>query len=395
MSEPELPFDRILSKDELQRTLQAIYEAPPIIEHDDEYYRNSLGFYGLTELAEYIPRLEAIVKYGYGEDLVFANSYARIYQNTSYLGVHLDRAELDVTVSICLRKDTVAPWPLNVSKVLWEGEWKKEVGHTPWLADYEAYDLQPGQMAICEGKKYPHWRDTLKCSNNDKNIYAFFHWTRRSVPKITAKTNQVWVGDRLVKILMTMQHPKLTVLGGFLSDEECDALVMAARPRMVRSTTMADDGSDTHTINEVRTSQGMFFTRGETELCDRIEKRIATLVGWPLVNGEGMQVLHYAPGAEYKPHNDYFDTKLPGTVAVLKRGGQRVGTVVMYLNTPEQGGGTVFPNVGVEVAPIKGNAVFFSYAKDDETSLSLHGGAPVIVGEKWGATKWLRTSEFI
>ena len=30
------------------------------------------------------------------------------------------------------------------------------------------------------------------------------------------------------------------------------------------------------------------------------------LLNWPLENGEGLQVLHYRPGAEYKPHYDYF-----------------------------------------------------------------------------------------
>jgi prolyl 4-hydroxylase len=76
-----------------------------------------------------------------------------------------------------------------------------------------------------------------------------------------------------------------------------------------------------------------------------IEARIARLVNWPLENGEGLQVLQYVPGTEYKPHYDYFDPAEPGTPTILKRGGQRVGTLVMYLNEPEKGGGTTFPNV--------------------------------------------------
>jgi prolyl 4-hydroxylase len=67
---------------------------------------------------------------------------------------------------------------------------------------------------------------------------------------------------------------------------------------------------------------------------------------------------------------------------------------VMYLNTPDGGGATTFPDVGLEVAPVRGNAVFFSYAMADPSSLSLHGGAPVLEGEKWVATKWLRMGRF-
>ena len=56
--------------------------------------------------------------------------------------------------------------------------------------------------------------------------------------------------------------------------------------------------------------------------------------------GEGIQILHYLPGAEYKPHYDYFDPAQPGTASILRRGGQRVATLVMYLSEPARGGGT-------------------------------------------------------
>ena len=84
----------------------------------------------------------------------------------------------------------------------------------------------------------------------------------------------------------------------------------------------------------------------------------------------------------------------PGTPGILKRGGQRVGSLVCYLNTPTKGGATVFPDVSLDVAPIKGNAVFFSYDRPHPMTRSLHGGAPVIEGEKWVATKWLREGRF-
>jgi prolyl 4-hydroxylase len=66
----------------------------------------------------------------------------------------------------------------------------------------------------------------------------------------------------------------------------------------------------------------------------------------------------------------------------------------MYLGEPIKGGGTTFPDVKLEVAPKRGNAVFFSYDRADPSSKSLHGGAPVIEGEKWIATKWLREGVF-
>ncbi|MCM5680200.1 2OG-Fe(II) oxygenase [Schlegelella sp. S2-27] len=203
----------------------------------------------------------------------------------------------------------------------------------------------------------------------------------------------VRAGDRDVRIVMTLHDPRVVVFGGLLSDEECDELMALASVRLARSETVKTD-TGTSEVNEARTSDGMFFQRGENPLCERIERRIAALLRWPIENGEGLQVLRYRPGAEYKPHYDYFDPAQPGTPTILKRGGQRVGTLVMYLNTPAKGGATTFPDVKLEVAPVKGNAVFFSYDRPHPVTRTLHGGAPVLEGEKWVATKWLREGQF-
>jgi prolyl 4-hydroxylase len=201
-------------------------------------------------------------------------------------------------------------------------------------------------------------------------------------------------GDRDVRVLLNLQHPRIVVFGGLLSDEECDAMVALSGARLARSETVATqaDGSE---VNAARTSDGMFFERGETELIRRVEARIAALLDWPVENGEGLQVLRYRPGAEYLPHYDYFDPAHASSAAILKRGGQRVATLVMYLNTPTAGGATVFPDIKLDVLPIKGNAVFFSYDRPQPMTLTLHGGAPVREGEKWVATKWLREGVFV
>lgn len=200
-------------------------------------------------------------------------------------------------------------------------------------------------------------------------------------------------GDRRVHVLQAMFQPRIVVFGDLLSDEECDALIDAARPRMARSLTVATRTGGQE-VNDDRTSNGMFFTRGESEVIARIEARIARLVNWPIENGEGIQVLQYGPGAEYKPHYDYFEPGEPGTPSIVQRGGQRVATLVMYLSEPAKGGGTTFPDIHMEVAPKRGNAVFFSYERPHPSTRTLHGGAPVIEGEKWIATKWLREREF-
>ncbi len=200
--------------------------------------------------------------------------------------------------------------------------------------------------------------------------------------------------DRNVHVLMSMRNPRIVVFGGLMADDECDEIVALARERLARSETV-QTATGSSEVNASRTSEGMFFDRGEHPVCARIEARIAALLRWPVENGEGLQVLRYRPGAEYKPHYDYFDPEQPGTPSILRRGGQRVASLVCYLNTPERGGSTVFPDVALDVAPVKGNAVFFSYDRPHPVTRSLHGGTPVIAGEKWVATKWLRQGRFV
>jgi prolyl 4-hydroxylase len=70
---------------------------------------------------------------------------------------------------------------------------------------------------------------------------------------------------------------------------------------------------------------------------------------------------------------------------------------MVYLNDVPGGGGTVFPEVGLSVSPRRGNAVYFEYANSRQQvdSSSLHAGAPVIEGDKWVVTKWMRSRRFV
>ncbi len=213
-------------------------------------------------------------------------------------------------------------------------------------------------------------------------------------PDMTQSPTFIQTSDRRVEILTVVKHPRVVVFGNLLSDEECESLIELAQPKLARSQTV-DNQTGGEEVNSARTSDGMFFTRSENPVCDRVEKRLAELLNWPFENGEGLQVLRYRMGAQYVPHYDYFDPAQPGTAKIVQRGGQRVATVVMYLRTPERGGATVFPDIGLEVQPVKGSGVFFSYDRPHPDTKTLHGGTPVTLGEKYVATKWLREKEFI
>jgi len=197
--------------------------------------------------------------------------------------------------------------------------------------------------------------------------------------------------DREVRVLFSLAHPRVVLFGDLLAKRECEELIAQARAHLSASNVidMEQAGEQRHGD---RTSSGMAFARGATPLIRRIEQRIAALLQWPMENGEALQILRYQVGQEYKPHYDYVDPTQPGAAPFLARGGQRVASLVMYLNTPQAGGATNFPDVGLEVAATQGNAVFFSYDRPHPSTKTLHGGMPVRAGEKWVATKWLRVS---
>lgn len=208
-------------------------------------------------------------------------------------------------------------------------------------------------------------------------------------PNLDGEPTVIMAFDRQVSVLARLQSPQIVVFGGLLSGRECSALIAASRPWVQRSPVVdVKTGGNLH--SDLRTSEGVAFERGHNALVERIEARIAALLNWPVDHGEGLQTLRYGPGAEYQPHHDYFEPDEPGTAAIVQRGGQRVGTLIMYLQEPTAGGATVFPELGFSVAPKRGHAVFFSYGRPHPSTRTLHAGAPVLAGEKWIATKWFR-----
>ena len=191
------------------------------------------------------------------------------------------------------------------------------------------------------------------------------------------------------------QSPRAYRLRGFLTNEECEHLIALAE-KAIRPSTTVDPETGEHIIVEARSSSGTYFTLRQTEIIASIEERLASLTRLAVENGEGLQVLNYQIGQQYLPHFDFFDPALKGSAIVLACGGQRVATCLMYLNEVEEGGETHFPEVDHRVKPSKGDALlFYNVLPDGEVDrMSLHASLPVLTGEKWVATKWIREREY-
>ena len=217
---------------------------------------------------------------------------------------------------------------------------------------------------------------------------------RYDTPLIQHRGNVIVTSDRTVRVVMRLERPLVVLLEDVFSPEECDAVIELASAGLERSA-VVDPDSGADLVHEARSSEGAFLTQ-KHPLLERLDKRISELCNHRVEHGESLHALRYKVGAQYKPHHDFFDPNSKGSKNILKRGGQRLATLIVYLNDVDEGGDTIFPHAGLSVVPKRGSAVYFEYMNDDGQldDASLHGGAPVIEGEKWIVTKWVREDSF-
>jgi len=211
-----------------------------------------------------------------------------------------------------------------------------------------------------------------------------------------AGTRRLDLGDRVARVAARQMDHGIVFVREVLAQDECDAIVEQSAPRIERST-VVDPVSGASVPDPRRTSHGTFFEAGANPLIGAVEARLARLSGLPRAHGEGLQILHYTLDGEYQPHFDYFDPTVSGSTRHLERGGQRIVTIIVYLNEVEGGGATVFPELGLEFLPEKGAALMFaSLTREGRLQpLSLHGGTPVTAGTKWIATRWIRLDPYV
>lgn len=218
---------------------------------------------------------------------------------------------------------------------------------------------------------------------------------RYETPRLRPGTSIV-THDRVVRVAARAAQPMLAVLNGVFSADECEALIALARGRL-KPSTLVDPRTGLDVVSGLRASHGMFFRPAETPLIARLDRRVAEIMNLPVSHGEGLQILHYPEGAGSAPHYDFLVPSNPANQASIARSGQRVSTLVTYLNDVPAGGETVFPAAGWAVSPQRGHAVYFEYANGhgELDHASLHASSAVTQGEKWVATKWMRERPFV
>jgi prolyl 4-hydroxylase len=185
-------------------------------------------------------------------------------------------------------------------------------------------------------------------------------------------------------------NPPVYLIDAFLTDSECDAMMRCADPLLKQSLT--DSGK-----SRVRTSKSTHL-RKQLGPCPAMLARIQALTGKPVGHMEIPQVARYDEGQFYEAHFDASDEKsaasgvgLASGTRFFESGGNRIGTVLIYLNDVPSGGHTRFNRLGIEVAPRKGVAlVFFPGFLDGRLDpAALHEALPAI-DRKYVCQVWIK-----
>ncbi|KAJ9175186.1 hypothetical protein P3X46_013765 [Hevea brasiliensis] len=194
--------------------------------------------------------------------------------------------------------------------------------------------------------------------------------------------------------------PRAVYFPNFATPEQCKSIIEMAKSRLKPSTLALRKGETDESTKGTRTSSGTFFSASEekTGVQDFIEWKIARATMIPRSHGEAFNVLRYEIGQKYDSHYDSFNPTEYGPQM-----SQRVVSFLFYLSDVEEGGETMFPFengvqigsgydykkcVGLKVKPRQGDGILF-YSLFPNGTID-QGSCPVIAGQKWVATKWIR-----
>ncbi|KAJ9468192.1 putative prolyl 4-hydroxylase 6 [Diplonema papillatum] len=159
---------------------------------------------------------------------------------------------------------------------------------------------------------------------------------------------------RLVTWRVLSAKPRILYLEGFLDPGDAEELIDLAEPKLQRSRVVSSSGGGR--VAGARTSEGTFLQNSEA-VVQKLRRRVSLASLVPHTHIERTQILRYREGQQYSMHPDYF---LGKKKASLGRFGQRIATLIAWLNHVPAGGETRFnKSPPLEVKPVKNDAVLF------------------------------------
>jgi prolyl 4-hydroxylase len=183
------------------------------------------------------------------------------------------------------------------------------------------------------------------------------------------------------------------IVDSVITPDECKYIIDKATPLFTRSSVVGTTFPDS-----TRTSETAWIEKTDP-IAQKIFSKVIEMTGKSLENCENLQVVRYQPGTYYRAHHDSCCDDSEGCLGFEKDGGQRVATLLIYLNSEFTDGETHFPDHGdLKLKADPGSAIFFRpLAKNTDKChpKALHAGLPISSGIKYVCNVWVREDKFI
>jgi hypothetical protein len=200
---------------------------------------------------------------------------------------------------------------------------------------------------------------------------------RRSVPKIDA-----------------CEKPRIRIVRDFIDPNICDWMVSKSLGKYAPS--MMFDGAKSNFLATRTCSDFKFDVTSSDAVIQYVREKVSAQTGIPISCMEPPQIFHYALGQEIKAHYDGLKLGDQGYGQSGTYKGDRIVTLLLYLNDDYDGGELVFPKVDFKFKGKKGDGVYFAHVDEDGNPerLSLHAALPVTRGEKYILSQWIHDRTF-
>jgi len=191
---------------------------------------------------------------------------------------------------------------------------------------------------------------------------------------------------------VTAEWDPPVIVDSVLTTEECQQIIEKATPLFARSAVVGSSAPDS-----TRTSETAWIEKGDP-IAQKVFEKVIELTGKTLEHCEKLQVVRYQPGTYYRSHHDSCCDDSEGCLGFARDGGQRIATLLIYLNSEFTDGETHFPEHGdLKLKADPGSAIFFRPLARNVNKChpkALHAGLPISTGTKYVCNVWVREDKF-
>ena len=200
----------------------------------------------------------------------------------------------------------------------------------------------------------------------------------------------------------------ITTYDKFIDDQSCKSIIKKAERLMANLSTynasliksnneyIETQRESGHFIDYARGNRTQIFLDRTDPLMDSIRKKIAELTKFPIENQTRPLLLVYNEGDSYQNRYDY----IPG----VEKDGQRLKSLVIYLNDDYEGGTLYFQSHKLFVIPERGKLLIFDNTQNEfwkfkesekfyrpgRNESAVYCSVPVREGKKFVLVIWIK-----